>query len=62
MPITLPDPVLALSMASLQKLNTADVDQLANLWNVFTKCKESIESGRRLENLSWRLWFREAHL
>lgn len=62
MPITLPDPVLALSMASLQKLNTADVDQLANLWNVFTKCKESLESGRRLENLSWRLWFREAHL
>ena len=30
--------------------------------SVFTKCKESLESGRRLENLSWRLWFREAHI
>ncbi len=29
---------------------------------VFTKCAEVLESGRRLENLSWRLWFREAHL
>ena len=84
MPSSLPDPVLALSLASVQKLNNVDLDQLANLWNgtylffqsgdlgadtsftppltVFTKCKESLESGRRLENLSWRLWFREAHL
>lgn len=29
---------------------------------MFTKCGDSLESGRRLENLSWRLWFREAHL
>ncbi|EPQ26105.1 uncharacterized protein PFL1_06313 [Pseudozyma flocculosa PF-1] len=62
MPSSLPDPVLALSMDNVQKLNDLDLDQLANLWNVFTKCKESLESGRRLENLSWRLWFREAHL
>ena len=26
---------------------------------VFTKCKSSIQDGRRLENLSWRLWHRE---
>ena len=25
---------------------------------VFTKCKESIQDGRRLENISWRLWHR----
>lgn len=25
---------------------------------VFTKCKESLQDGRRLENLSWRLWYR----
>ncbi|PWN54069.1 hypothetical protein IE53DRAFT_359482 [Violaceomyces palustris] len=62
MPTSLPDPVLALSLANVQKLNDLNLDQLANLWNVFTKCKESLESGRRLENLSWRLWFREAHL
>jgi len=26
---------------------------------VFSKCAESLENGRRLENLSWRLWNRE---
>jgi hypothetical protein len=26
---------------------------------VFTKCKDSIQDGSRLENISWRLWFRE---
>ena len=26
--------------------------------SVFTKCKESIQDGRRLENISWRLWHR----
>ncbi len=26
---------------------------------VFSKCSESIEGGKRLENLSWRLWNRE---
>ncbi len=62
MPTALPDPVLALSMDNVLKLNDLNLDQLANLWNVFTKCKESLESGRRLENLSWRLWFREAHI
>ncbi|SNX81737.1 uncharacterized protein MEPE_00442 [Melanopsichium pennsylvanicum] len=62
MPSSLPDPVLALSMDNVLKLNDLSLDQLANLWNVFTKCKESLESGRRLENLSWRLWFREAHI
>lgn len=28
---------------------------------VFTKCAENLENGRRLENFSWRLWYREAH-
>lgn len=62
MPTSLPDPVLALSMDNVLKMNDLSLDQLANLWNVFTKCAESLESGRRLENLSWRLWFREAHI
>lgn len=26
---------------------------------MFTKCKESLQDGRRLENISWRLWYRE---
>ena len=29
------------------------------LRTVFSKCKESIENGRRLENISWRLWYRD---
>lgn len=29
---------------------------------VFTKCKESLQDGRRLENISWRLWYRELML
>jgi Fungal protein of unknown function (DUF1752) len=26
---------------------------------VFTKCSETIQDGRRLENVSWRLWYRQ---
>ena len=33
MPSSLPDPVLALSMDNVQKLNDLNLDQLANLWN-----------------------------
>lgn len=29
---------------------------------VFTKCKDSLQDGRRLENLSWRLWFDQSNL
>lgn len=29
---------------------------------VFSKCKDSLENGRRLENMSWRLWYRESSL
>lgn len=43
MPTSLPDPVLALSMASIQKVNSADVDQLANLWNGVCLCSGGAE-------------------
>lgn len=29
---------------------------------VFSKCKDNLENGRRLENMSWRLWYRESSL
>ncbi|PWW80822.1 DUF1752-domain-containing protein [Tuber magnatum] len=29
------------------------------MWTIFSKCAESLENGRRLENLSWRVWNRE---
>lgn len=34
-------------------------DDLRKTWRVFTRVKDVIEDGRRLENASWRLWFRE---
>lgn len=37
-------------------------DNGANARVVFTKCKESLQEGRRLENISWRLWYREMML
>ncbi|KAG1308311.1 hypothetical protein G6F64_006146 [Rhizopus arrhizus] len=33
-------------------------DELSQTWKVCTKIKDSLEHGSRLENLSWRLWFR----
>lgn len=33
--------------------------QLLIIYLVFSKCSGSVEQGRRLENLSWRLWNRE---
>ncbi|KAG8987569.1 hypothetical protein FRB90_003271 [Tulasnella sp. 427] len=40
-------------------INDVPADHLGELWTVFTKVKENIKDGRRLENLSWRLWYRE---
>lgn len=53
------EPVLSLQASAISKMgNNLDVESLSALWTVFSKCAESIEHGRRLENLSWRLWFR----
>ena len=35
------------------------VENLFSIWTLFSRCSGSIEEGRRLENLSWRLWNRE---
>ncbi|ORZ20753.1 hypothetical protein BCR42DRAFT_409434 [Absidia repens] len=37
-----------------------NTDQLSALWAAFTKCKRNIRDGFRLENMSWRLWSRQA--
>ncbi|CAO3591737.1 unnamed protein product [Absidia cylindrospora] len=37
-----------------------NTDQLPSLWAAFTKCKRNIRDGFRLENMSWRLWSRQA--
>ncbi|GAA5869189.1 hypothetical protein JCM16303_000385 [Sporobolomyces ruberrimus] len=53
----LPTHVLALAPDSLSSLGELDNDSLSELWSVFTRCKDNLQNGRRLENLSWRLWF-----
>ncbi|KAI0950724.1 hypothetical protein AcW1_007960 [Taiwanofungus camphoratus] len=52
-----PSPILSVAADVVQDLEGEDA--LYGLWTLFTKCKESLKDGRRLENISWRLWYRE---
>lgn len=54
--------MLSLQSSAISRLGDLDSDALASMWTVFTKCKENLENGRRLENLSWRLWFSKSDL
>ncbi|KAL5344791.1 hypothetical protein ACLOAV_010188 [Pseudogymnoascus australis] len=36
-----------------------NVEHLFSIWMLFSRCSGSIDEGRGLENLSWRLWNRE---
>ncbi|KAI9146574.1 hypothetical protein BKA69DRAFT_1045468, partial [Paraphysoderma sedebokerense] len=38
-------------------LTELEPEELPTTWRVFTKVKNSLVEGSRLENLSWRLWF-----
>ncbi|KAI5778369.1 hypothetical protein EDC01DRAFT_341611 [Geopyxis carbonaria] len=59
MPSRLSSPVITVDMANISKVDPSNVDNLFSMWTIFSKCAESLENGRRLENLSWRLWNRE---
>ncbi|KAI5807416.1 hypothetical protein DFH27DRAFT_318487 [Peziza echinospora] len=59
MPSGLASPVLSVSITDIAKVDTTNVDNLFTMWTIFSKCADSLEHGRRLENLSWRLWNRE---
>ncbi|KAF4597715.1 hypothetical protein EYR40_008180 [Pleurotus pulmonarius] len=48
-----PSPLLTIASNVLR-----EVDSAASLWALFSKCKGSMKDGERLENLSWRLWYR----
>ncbi|EIN10112.1 hypothetical protein PUNSTDRAFT_133873 [Punctularia strigosozonata HHB-11173 SS5] len=50
-------PVLNLAPDALQEIDGGDA--VSNLWIVFSRCKDSLQDGERLENISWRLWYRE---
>lgn len=43
----------------MHTIDTRNAENLFGLWSVFSKCAESMEDGKRYENLSWRLWNRE---
>lgn len=52
-------PILSLSPHTMGSIDPSDADSMCSLWSVFSKCADSLENGRRLENISWRLWNRE---
>ncbi|KAJ8063309.1 hypothetical protein OCU04_008539 [Sclerotinia nivalis] len=59
MPSRLNAPVLTVDANLIHKVDTRNVENLYSMWTVFSRCAGSLEEGRRLENLSWRLWTRE---
>ncbi|GLB40772.1 hypothetical protein LshimejAT787_0806430 [Lyophyllum shimeji] len=52
-----PVPVLSVAAEAVRELEGGEA--LCGLWTLFTKCKASLQDGHRLENISWRLWYRE---
>ncbi|TFK99336.1 hypothetical protein BDV98DRAFT_510914 [Pterulicium gracile] len=61
MPMSFPSPVLSVTAGAVLQLEESN-DALQALWTVFTKCKASLQDGHRLENATWRLWYREMSL
>ncbi|GAA5806972.1 hypothetical protein MFLAVUS_000321 [Mucor flavus] len=45
------EPFLSLSC------NKLDANDFGNIWAGFSKCKSFIDHGKRLEYMSWRLWY-----
>ncbi|EEQ27619.1 hypothetical protein McanMca71_000125 [Microsporum canis] len=59
MPSRLSTPVLTVDPAKIHQVDTRNPESLHGMWMVFSRCADFMEEGRRLENLSWRLWNRE---
>ncbi|CAO3702831.1 unnamed protein product [Rhizopus stolonifer] len=55
----MPPLVLKLQQEDPFNFSNLNQDELSKTWRVCTKVKDSLENGSRLENLSWRLWFRQ---
>ncbi|PSK34102.1 hypothetical protein B9Z65_8428 [Elsinoe australis] len=51
--------LLELNMERVHTIDTRSVEDLFGLWKVFSKTTNALEDGKRLENMSWRLWNRE---
>ncbi|KAH7114117.1 hypothetical protein EDB81DRAFT_921211 [Dactylonectria macrodidyma] len=54
--------VLTVDANVILKVDTANPANLYSMWTVFSRCADYVEQGRRLENLSWRLWQRETFI
>ncbi|KAI1007065.1 hypothetical protein K3495_g1152 [Podosphaera aphanis] len=52
-------PVLTVDVAMIRCVDTQSVEGLHSIWTVFSRCAASLQEGKRLENLSWRIWNRE---
>lgn len=48
-----------LRVENISTIDTGSVEDLFGMWSLFSKTSHAIEGGKRLENLSWRLWNRE---
>ncbi|KAK4692574.1 hypothetical protein P7C71_g4656, partial [Lecanoromycetidae sp. Uapishka_2] len=59
MPVRLEIPMLSVDPAKMRNVDTRNVENLFGMWSVFSKCADTVEDGRRLENMSWRIWNRE---
>ncbi|KAK3668235.1 hypothetical protein LTR22_000920 [Elasticomyces elasticus] len=51
--------LLSVRVPALHTIDTASVESLFGMWSLFSKTSHAMEDGKRLENLSWRLWNRE---
>jgi hypothetical protein len=59
MPVLLhQQPVLTLALDSFQDTTIDEID-IRRMWIIFTKCKDDIKNGFRLENISWRIWYKK---
>ncbi|KAF2760322.1 DUF1752-domain-containing protein [Pseudovirgaria hyperparasitica] len=59
MPFASTNPIVRVEPDSMRTIDTSNVENLFGLWSVFSKCAGTMEDGKRLENMSWRLWNRE---
>nr|POF04523.1 uncharacterized protein CFP56_56004 [Quercus suber] len=51
--------LLRVEVPALSDIDTSSVESLFGMWSLFSKTSHAMEDGKRLENLSWRLWNRE---
>ncbi|KAH7461643.1 hypothetical protein FOMA001_g19053 [Fusarium oxysporum f. sp. matthiolae] len=59
MPYRLDTHVLTVDVNAIHKVDIGNLANLYSMWIVFSRCADSVEQGRRLENFFWRIWQRK---